>query len=539
MMRSLFSGVAGLRNHQTKMDVIGDNISNVNTVGFKKSTVTFQDLLVQTLRGASAPQGGRGGTNAMQVGLGMGLGSINAVNTQGNLQNTGKTTDLAIDGDGFFVVSDGANRFYTRTGTLDVDKDGDLIMSSNGLKVVGWKANTAGVIDTNQAVGNINVPVGTSIAAKQSSGITFTKNLNSVDDTVNNPNKRVTTSTTVYDSLGGAHSVNITFAKPVRTQSVKVNNAILDLTNPSTHDQQIQIGDDNGVLRNVILRISKATNATAAGGWNVSIVDLDGTTTLRSTAAPVDLTSGTATLAAGGAPWTQPFTVAFPSSTTGTYKGGNVEYVADPVTPASATANTWYWTATNSDPNVSSITLPAPPANKIEFNDDGSFKTGGGIPITLNYNAAYGAANTSVNVSLSGLTQYASETTITGTGDGYTSGSLQSIALDSNGVITGSFTNGITQSIGQVALAAFSNPGGLTRVGGSLYKESNNSGTAQVGTSNNGGRGKITPGALEMSNVDMAQEFTDMIVTQRGFQANSKIITTTDEMLEQLANLKR
>lgn len=712
MMRSLFSGVSGLRNHQTKMDVIGDNISNVNTIGFKKSTVNFQDLLVQTMRGASAPQGNLGGINAMQVGLGMGLGSISVVNTQGNLQNTGKTTDLAIDGDGFFVVSNGTNRFYSRTGTLDVDKNGDLIMVSNGLKVMGWQADSKGIINNsnNSGISSIKIQIGQSISAQTTSVIDYTKNLDC------NTAKAVNTSIDIYDSQGNVHPINITFKKPM--SSISLQGFEFD-TDPagSTHTQDLAIYDKNGTLHNckltitsqdgskfslsltdgatnilsitdvapaalanltssdplfpspfslvipaaatatTAINVTNAVNAKAANDAKTAIdaaktavaaaesavnaykvaadaaktaaasaaadetnaslaadakvataaalslanaallaannaktatatakaaataatlivatdadaaaaqlvisattmandtIDLDNAaashvTTLNpasagalNTAANDAVSSANTAVADAGTANTATTTSATTAATDATTKNALVVKGGALATPVySAAQNSWEWIADTTDPSIIKANPNLPlKTGTITFKDDGSYNgaTNNILDLTFNNGAA---AITNLAIKLEGLTQYAGDTTVTGVTDGYASGSLQSMELDSNGVITGSFSNGLTQALGQVALATFNNPGGLIRQGGSLYKESNNSGTAQIGTSGNGGRGKISPGALEMANVDLAQEFTDMIITQRGFQANSKIITTTDEMLELLANLKR
>src|SRR5579859_6996105 len=169
MMRSLFAAISGLKNHQTFMDVVGNNIANVNTTGFKQSRVTFEDILSQTLRGASGPQGGRGGVNAEQIGLGVLVSGIDTIQSQGTLQSTGKTTDMAIQGDGYFVMSDGKQDFYSRDGSFDMGIDGTLVNPSSGLHVMGWNANPAtGVIDTTQPPTNINIPIGAGMTGKAS-----------------------------------------------------------------------------------------------------------------------------------------------------------------------------------------------------------------------------------------------------------------------------------------------------------------------------------------------------------------------------------
>ena len=207
-MRSLFSGVSALKNHQVRMDVIGNNIANVNTVGFKSSRVTFRDTLSQTLRAASSPQGGRGGVNPMQVGLGMALGSIQTNQTQGSPEMTGRQTDMAIEGNGFFVLSDGPRRFYTRAGLFDVDGDGSLISSVNGMKVMGWRAAT-GQIDIDQPMEALLIPMGKTINPIATTTIKFGGNL----DSRIAAGESVTQTVEVFDSLGDTHSVNLTFTK--------------------------------------------------------------------------------------------------------------------------------------------------------------------------------------------------------------------------------------------------------------------------------------------------------------------------------------
>jgi flagellar hook protein FlgE len=409
MMRSMFSGVAGLRNHQIRMDVIGNNIANVNTIGFKGSRVNFQDILSQTIQGASAPQGNRGGTNPMQVGLGVSIASIDTLFTDGSTQTTGKQTDLALQGNGFFVLGDGAKSYYTRAGNFDFDTAGNYIVPGTGLKVQGWMADALGNINSTGATGNIVVPVGTSMPASATTRMDFSKNLNG-STTLTLP-ASYSNSIQVYDSLGSAHVIDVTFTK------------------------------------------------TAPG-------------------------------------------------------------------------NTWDWAATTTDASIGGL----PSIGTVSFNTSGLFTgfTGGPLALTVT-----SAAAMNITLGFAAMTQSDAPNTVTGTGNGYPSGSLDNVKLDATGVITGVFSNGRNLALAQVALASFNNPGGLTKAAENMYEASNNSGNAQVGLANSGGRGKIAPGTLEMSNVDLSAEFTNMIVTQRGFQANSKIITTSDEMLQDLVNLKR
>lgn len=425
MMRSMYAGVSGLKAHQTRMDVIGNNIANVNTAGFKASRVTFKEMLSQTLSGAKAPQGNRGGMNPQQVGLGVSLGSIDTNLVQGNLQSTGLGTDLAIQGNGFFVVNNGTQNFYTRAGALTLDENGNLVNASNGYIMQGWMA-TNGIINTNSPLTGIRIPIGDTMAPQASTEAVFAGNLNAADPVA------WTATIDIYDSQGQKHTLTLKF----------------------THTGN-DTDNDNG------------NDTVNDNEWNWTAT-IDGATLVDSN--EVDSDEITGTIIFGG--------------------DGKVVEV---------TGNTF----------------------DINFNNGTEKITG-------------------FNLDLSAVTQMAGDNTLDGLyADGYSMGSLESFSIDNAGVITGSYSNGLTKAIGQIAIANFSNAGGLTRVGDTLFAESQNSGIAQIGAAGTAGRGKISAGTLEMSNVDLAEQFTDMITTQRGFQANSRIISTTDEMLQDLVNLKR
>ncbi|GBD29054.1 Flagellar hook protein FlgE [bacterium HR32] len=404
MLRSLFAGVSGLRNHQVRMDVIGNNIANVNTVGFKASRVNFAEMLSQTIRGAQAPSEARGGTNAVQVGLGVQVGSVDTLFTQGNLQYTGNLTDLAIQGDGFLVVGDGLRQFYTRDGAIVLDSQGALVHASSGMRLMGWPADAAGAVDTAGPLAPLTIPVGSQIPPRATTLAQFGGNLNAgaaLGD-------RWTTTVTVFDSLGNPLELVVEFEK--------------------------------------------------------------------------------------------------------------------------AGTNAWDWTARYEGTDVGT--------GVVTFLDSGVVDTGG--TASLSFDPGTGAAPLGLTLDFAALTQYGGASTVAlRSQDGYATGSLESFSIDGNGVITGLYSNGRTQTIGQVALVLFTNPGGLMKAGSNLYAESSNSGPAAVGEAGTGGRGSLTAGALEMSNVDLAQEFTNMITAQRGFQANARVITTSDELLQELISLRR
>ena len=441
MMRSMYAGVSGLKTHQTRMDVIGNNIANVNTTGFKASRVTFKEMLSQTLSGAKAPQGNRGGMNPQQVGLGVSLGSIDTNLVQGNLQSTGLGTDLAIQGNGFFVVNNGTQNFYTRAGALTLDENGNLVNASNGYIMQGWLANN-GIIDTNSPLTGIRIPIGDTMAPQASTEAVFAGNLNAAD--------RVewTATIDIYDSQGQKHTLTLKF----------------------THTGN-DTDNDNG------------NDTVNDNEWNWTAT-IDGATLVDSN----------------------------------DESGGSNDDSG----------------VSNDDPGVSNEIT-----GTIIFGGDGKVVEVTGNTFDINFNNDTEKI-TGFNLDLFAVTQMAGDNTLDGLyADGYAMGSLESFSIDNGGVITGSYSNGLTKAIGQIAVANFSNAGGLTRVGDTLFAESQNSGIAQIGAAGTAGRGRISAGTLEMSNVDLAEQFTDMITTQRGFQANSRIITTADEMLQDMVNLKR
>ncbi len=531
MMRSLFAGVSGLKNHQTRLDVLGNNIANVNTVGFKASRVNFQDVLSQTLQGASSGQGSKGGTNPLQVGLGMGLASIDTLFTDGSFQPTGKQTDLSIQGQGFFILSDGLSQVYTRAGNFDFDQQGNFLVPGTGYKVMGWLADSNGELDTSAAITGITIPVGASMPAKYSENLTIGNNL-SANSAIG---AQIQTSIDVYDSMGNSHEVETTFIK-VDDKTWLSYSSVSDIeASPAIANYLSEIEfDDYGTFKS----ITTQNDPTTTSSLDFSTLQLD------STIGAVQNKSVTVFDAVGKP---HVFNMKFTTTSATTW---DVEYLEQGVTNATAQTSTATWDGTNySLPNLvvnSSQVLPvnitthnAPAAGAFLSSVVPTYSAATtSSPLTFQPKA--GASSMAINLNLSSMTQFGGESTAQALDqDGYAAGNLESTSIDPSGIIVGRFTNGKTRNMGQVALATFNNPGGLNKVGSNLYSKSTNSGEAQVGASGTGGRGSFNPGTLEMSNVDLAQEFSNMIITQRGFQANSKIISITDEMLQELANLKR
>ena len=432
MMRSMNSAVSALRNHQLRMDVIGNNIANVNTIGFKSSRVTFKDSLSQMLRGASGPDTSRGGTNPQQVGLGMDLSSVDTLFTTGVPDRTDRGLDVMVNGEGFFMVSaDGTDNgmYYTRAGNFDIDEDGNLV-NADGLRVLGYTIDENDKITNN--IGGIKVPLADSYPPKATGNVVMEGNLDSrvIDNASKTPvpttpeiNRQ--TEITVIDSLGNNHKISLAFSK-------------MEVT---------------------------ATSST----WQVQVTPIPEPT--------------------GYTPVIK--TLTFDNS-------GNLTDVQD----------------------------------NIGTNGEKVFK--------IDVVPGGGASDFSVDINLTALTQYGSDSNaLMRSQDGSTVGVLTSYAIGQRGEVEGVFSNGRTKILGQIATSIFANPAGLVKMGGNLYRSSANSGDPQVNKPGTGGNGGLQPGALEMSNVDLGKEFTNMIVTQRGFQANSRIISTTDQMLEELVNLKR
>jgi flagellar hook protein FlgE len=457
MMRSLYAGVSGLKNHQTRMDVIGHNISNVNTYGYKFTRVTFQDMLSQTIAGASRPEETKGGVNPKQVGLGMTIAAIDRIFTQGSLQTTGNQTDLAISGDGFFVVAHGDKNYYTRSGTFGIDKDGTVVNPANGLKVQGWMStrNEAGEMTVNPSgsTEDLVIPIYGKIEARETTDVKYKCNLDSRSPIVpDNATARmrasagVTTNIDVYDSQGNNHRMTMSFWRTGSNQWT-ASAAVTGSTVPVTLDMEPGAGQANQLNPN-----SRINLRFSPDGRLISAAD-----------------GGTADEQNQGDLMTR------------------VNYRLE------------------GDPNVRTI------------------------------NVNLGSAGV-----LNGITQFSSPSTTKAVEqNGYGMGYMESFNVDNSGMITGVYSNGTRQMVGQVAMAVFTNPQGLTASGDNLFEVSNNSGLANIGPASEAGRGKIIAGSLEMSNVDLSDQFTDMIVTQRGFQANSKSITTSDQMLQELLTLKR
>jgi flagellar hook protein FlgE len=421
MLRSMFAAVTGLRSHQAFMDVVGNNIANVNTTGYKTSTVLFEDLLSQQMTGAGAPTAAAGGTNPAQVGLGVRLTGVSVNFAQGATQLTGRSTDFAIQGDGFFAVDQGGQTAYTRNGSFSLDANGSLV-TADGAFVKGWQADQNGNVTTNAAVGHLKIPVGQII-------------------------------------------------NPITTSSMKIGgNLPADATVGTVIDAGINVYNSLGTAVPLRAEFTKIANAAGAVNWQVRVFDSGN-----------NLVSG-------------PAAVTFDLN--GALTSGNVTVTKAQLNTIAGTSGTW-----------------------------------GNAGITLDF----GTATDPDRLSGAGGLNTAAALSQDGSGVG----SVVGFSVSEQGLITGTFSNGRSQAIGQIAMATFANPNGLQKQGSSLYSATVNSGNAQIGVAGQGGRGTLSGGTLEMSNVDLAAEFTNLIVAERGFQANSRVITTSDQILQDLVNLKQ
>ncbi len=482
MMRSLYSGVSGLKIHQTKMDVIANNISNVNTTAYKSSRVTFSDYFSQTLSSAQSGNSSRGGINPMQIGLGANIASIDINMGQGVNQRTDRSLDCMVSGEGFFIVGQGTNTVFTRDGNFGLDGYGNLVTAS-GLNVMGWPAtadpkNPGKYIASKGTVSAITLTPGQqTMKAQTTKNLETTGNVNVVGNP-NNPSAAIehATTFTVYDSIGNKFTIDAKY--------------VWDTTN-----KQMQLAIGNKAV----------LNGNPDNAYELT-VGADGT---------IDFKGVWDDTTSAYLPVVQTETMSF-----------NTDGTLDPGT----------------------ITPPATTGDPLK---DGKFNltitdSTGQLPADTYFGGSVSDGTTTttdqVILDASGMTIFDNigSTAIIQSLDGNPPGTLSDVSIAPDGSFMGMYTNGEQRLLAKIALAKFDNPSGLARAGGNTFQTTANSGEFNgIGVEASDIGSAISSGQLEMSNVDIAQEFVDMITTQRGFQANSKSITTSDEMLQELVNLKR
>lgn len=485
MMRSLFSGVSGLKVHQTKMDVIGNNIANVNTVGFKSSSVNFSDVFYQTTQSATGPNANTGaaGKNAMQIGLGANVASITAnITGTGGSQRTDNPLDIMINGDAFFIVNNGGTNYFTKAGAFNVDAGGTLCTSS-GATVMGWQVDktTGNIIQ--DVVSPLRIMSAENLYSEPeaTTAAFLAGNIDRFSTSVSSTGNGYPIQIGVYDKMGNQYNMKFTLRQESSTNYNEYNVYLED------------IEDINGVSI-----LSTKTGATYGPATGVSL-SVDGAaaafTIDTATGEPIDF-------------GTQIATVMF-----------------DPASGKFATVG-----AGSTVPAMPAVT----PKNEIKL----------GITTPTN-----NFSTTGIDIDFSSLTMFANggntniesaKGDLEGQGKGRRVGNMTGIKVDSAGKIYGTYDNGDSKLLGQIAVTTFANPSGLEAVGNNMFAQTKNSGEFDgIGQDPTTGGASLTTGVLEMSNVDLSSEFTSMITTQRGFQANSRIITTSDTLLEELINLKR
>lgn len=568
MMRSLYSGVAGLKTHQIRMDVIGNNIANVNTTAYKSSSMTFSELMSQTTQKASGANAttGVGGTNAKQIGLGVKAGAINtAITTQGSAQSTGNPFDIMITGDNFFVVNNGSENFFTRDGSFYVDGAGNLAMTSTGYNVMGW-----GVDET---TGNIKQDTVTALRIMSAANMTYppeatTKaNISGIldenDKDVTSANGK-TVNLNFFDARGYSYTAKFTFKQSGGDKTNEYSmelSKLLDSTGAEIDISKLKFGN-----RSQQKMETKVTLNTDAYKWDGKVLKTkDGTTDVANLADIFKADGSLITPADDAAAQKQQKALDAIAKAYG-YEGSTDEFLnlyitstADKdkqLTIQDLLGNMMADKTTDVLPaDGSAITMEGRyfEGTTVVFNKDtGKLESVGGSTTNLNVNAAFSALGgnfSDVTIDLSECTNYDKKGTSTigatsgdldGLGTGRRLGDMIGVSIQKDGMIYASYDNGMTKLLGQIATAAFANASGLEKEGDNLYSATLNSGEFDgIGVDITAGGGYMSTGQLEMSNVDLSSEFTEMITTQRGFQANSRIITVSDTLLEELTNLKR
>ncbi|MBK7189296.1 MAG: flagellar hook-basal body complex protein [bacterium] len=676
MFKSLYSGVSGLGANLTNLDVIGNNIANSNTVGFKSGRVTFNEMLTQTMKSASRPvSGGLGGTNPQQIGLGTMVGSIDTNFNQGNFQTTGKKTDIAIQGPGFFVLSDGTSRVYTRAGVFGLDSENQMVNPATGLRVQGLMADTTGNIIAGP-LGDIFIDPALVVPAQPSSTVQLMGNLDSASDakgTVRQSGSFLvaaagtdllsTLSTSTGSSMGlsagtqvqinGQAGGNAITAAPVTiTEGMTLQDLVAGLNAALTADSQLltlAVAADGsltatnagGIVENLSISNSSGggtlfsfAGSIAAAGTGSSTAALsyadetDLLVNLRDSEGAllgIDVSAGAVDLAVGGSVGSDPVTgrtLSVDGTTTladlmqeiqyslginsnpveindlgrivvrgevgldqaigavtiaqvgavngfdGAFEFTETQQAEDQKTFSMSTTvydslgaehtvsfsfekvpgqNEWIWNAAMEGGED----ILSGGSGRMRFSEAGAISSftfddgSSGLQFQPQATGLEGAANVTLAIdygdigALNGLTQFEGSGTLKSVADGYGTGTLVDFNIDQSGLITGVFSNDTSQAIAQIALATFSNADGLTREANNTYRRSGNSGEAVEVFAGSGNGVSLVTGALETSNVDLAREFTNLVVAQRAFQANSRVVTTADQVMQELVNLVR
>ncbi len=559
LSNSLFTGVSGLRNHQSMMDVIGNNIANVSTIGFKGSRMTFADTFSRFMRTGTNPREGVGGTNSFQIGLGVKTNSIDKNWAQGTFETTGFSTDLALEGPGLFVLKSSNQTYYSRAGAFNFDADGRLVNPQNGAIVQGKVANGDGVIPVGNTLEDIIIDTNLKLPAVSTTEVQWAGNLDSnsavtrsevvaqrgnIDLNAAGP---FVTTTAIYNEFGNEYNLQVTYTR----------------TGANTYDMSWEVQDEDGAAltppqTGVITPIVFEEDTPGSGSYTMN----------AASKALFDTTSGTYFGGIQIATENLDFTIN-PNLVTQNEAVGNLSLSADEsrepniisgsITVYDSLGNThqislkftkradnlWNWSA--SVPGSSTANgLPVEVKGSVEFEPDGSLDTTKILPNSpsLAFQPSGGADVVSVDLdygeNFNGLTQTNSTSVLSAINqNGSPSASLANIYIDQFGFVQGIFDTGDTRNLAQIMVATFSNLNGLISTGDNMYQPYSNSGTARIGGMGDETATLVQAGVLEQSNVDLSEEFTKMILSQRGFQANARVITTSDELLQEVTNLVR
>ncbi len=555
MSNSLFTGVTGLRIHQQMLDVVGNNLANSNTTGFKSQRVRFSDLVYQTISQATGSSGSAvGGTNPVQIGLGAQIAAIDPNLQQGSLESTGRDLDLALEGSGFFVARNGSESLFARSGSFGVDAENYLVDPANGFRIqrFGTVGEGGGTAPPFQSSGNndINIPIGTGIPGKATTSIVLQGNLSA---NAVGPLAQTLTTSQPFRS-GGSPATGSTLL-----------NSLDDALIPYVSTDQIRLQGVNaaGNAVNVLIPVGPTTtlndlvsavNANFPG--SIAQIDASGNLVLQNAAtgpSNLFLTFSDVLGGTGASSWGN-----HTMNTMTVGKDGDTVKTGIQIFDSQGTAHNLNVVFQKQSNNIWDLSISINPgegavidglAAGITFNEDGSFRqaTGTGIgdsPVIVQFNGFsqpqsisfdFGTANR-----FDGLTQVGGSSSAVATGqNGFAAGFLTTLSIGQDGVINGVFTNGRTLPVAQLAIATFANPAALTRIGDNYMGLSSESGPALLGSGLSGGRGAVQQKSLESSNVDVALEFTRLIIAQRGFQVNARIITASDQILQELANILR
>ncbi|HTU19763.1 MAG TPA: flagellar hook-basal body complex protein [Gemmataceae bacterium] len=547
MSSSLLTGVSGLTANQEMLDVVGNNLANLNTTGFKAQTPLFSDLLYQTLSPASASSKGSG-TNPIQVGFGTMTSSVETNFTQGTLTTTGNPLDAALQGQGFFVANNGSQDLYTRAGAFNIDAAGYLVDPSTGYMIqrVGTVGQASATSPGFQTAGNdnIQIPLGTGIPGKATDNVTIAGNL---DAQASGPTDETLTSASPFETSSGPATTTTTL------------NSLSDNTSPYQTGDSIVIQGTTASGTAVNTTLSVGPTTTLGDVINAINTDFPGSTASLDSSGNLVIqsnTTGSSQLSVslsdstgdqGASSWTNQ---ALQQTTAGA--AGATVNAAVQVYDTQGTAHTLSLTFQKQANNTWNMTASIPASDGsminntitgISFNSDGSFRqVSGSDSISFNINGLPTPQTVSLNFGspngFNGLTQFGSASTASATGqDGYAAGTLSSVSIAQDGTINGLFTNGQIYPLAQLAVAQFSNPAGLSRVGQNYYQQTINSGTPLVSGGQAGGAGSVQGGSLESSNVDVSQEFTQLITAQQGYEVNSRSISINNQVIQDLVNI--